>query len=39
MRPVIFSLVRHQKTGNGWCRGGEKVTYIPSPVHDIIEGM
>jgi len=27
MKPVVFSLARHQATNNGWVRDGRNVTY------------
>jgi hypothetical protein len=38
MKPIIFSLNRHRKTGNGWQMKGENITYNISSVHDIVAG-
>lgn len=36
MKPVVFSLNRHRRTGSGWQMKGDNIGYFHSPVHDLI---
>lgn len=37
MKPVVFSLKRHRRTGNGWERRADNVSYGVSPICDRIK--